>query len=294
MKKSTPWLLVIVAILAAGGFWLYRGLSKPAGTEGSLKPKLGIAAVRVTDLDAERINLDVGVTLSNPFPVELSTSRIDYRILIDSVPVIESSYRQPLRIASSDSTTVQIPMEVLRTPLGKLLKRFKDQGIDSAQYRLEATLFADVPVAGEREFNLERTARLPAFQLPDMKIEDVKIGKLGLNESSLDVTIRLTNSNVFPIKIKNAQYTIRVGEDSEIEGRLQEIVHVPAKSSASIATHTDVEKGGKLALKFLFDKKNTPFRLDYRGELLTDSEYIQDSRIALRVEGMLDELMKKQ
>jgi LEA14-like dessication related protein len=291
MKKTIPWLLLLAGLLA-GGIWLYRGLTKPAGTEGSLKPELGVAAVRVTDLDAERIKMDVGLKLSNPTPVELNTSRVDYRILIDSVPVIESSYRQPIRIASSDSTVVQVPMEVLREPLGKILKRFKEQGIDSAQYRLEATIFADVPIAGEREFNLEKSARLPAFQLPDMKIEDVKIGKLGLKESSLDVTIRLFNPNVFPIKIKNAQYTIRVGEESEIEGQLQELVNVPAKGSAPIATHTDVEKGGKLALKFLFDKKDTPFRLDYRGELLTDSEYLEDSRIALRVEGTLDELTK--
>jgi LEA14-like dessication related protein len=293
MQKRTLWILLALLVLVIGGIWLYRGLNRPAGTEGSLKPKLGIAAVRVTDLDAERIKLDVGVTLSNPFPIDLTTQRLDYRILIDSVEVIRTSYNRPIRIRSSDSTTVDIPMEVRGQVLGDILKRFKEQDIDSAQYRLEATIYADVPVAGERAFHFARSTRAPAFKMLDIKVENVRLGKLGLNESKVDAKIRLTNPNVFPIQIKNAQYTLAVGEDARAEGQLQEVVRLPPGQTVPIETSTTIRQGGKLALKFLFDRKGTPFRLDYRGELLTDSELLEDSRMALRVEGTLDELMPK-
>ncbi len=152
-------------------------------------PELSVASLNITDIDQDKISATSNVILRNNLPVEVKTNRLDYVIYIDSAKVIEDSYSKPITIRSSDTTAIRLPMEIMFREMTAVLKRFENKNIDSADYSMKATFQVDVPVAGERNFTMNFSKRLPALRLLKAKMRNIDIGKVGLKESSLDMII---------------------------------------------------------------------------------------------------------
>lgn len=295
--KTRTWLILalVLALLALGGWYFWRFTKTPSESAQGLKPELSLVTVNVTDIDPDRVKMTVKAFLKNPSPIEVKTSRLDYRVLVDGTEVLNSSYTKPIVVRSSDSTAVELPMEVLSKPMKAVLKRFKEQKIDSARYTLLATLYADVPVAGEREFNFDKTIRGPAFQIPDVKIEDINLEKFGLNESKIEAKLRITNPNTFPLKFENTRYTLQVGDELTMNGGAPGLTNIPAKGTATVPVYlnADLDNVGKLAWQVLFKKKETPLSLDFRSKLVSDLESLQNSEMAMKVNTTLAEALGK-
>lgn len=293
MKK---WLILalVVALLAVGGWYFWRFTKTPTESAQGLKPELSVATVNITDIDPDRIKMTVKAFLKNPSPIEVKTNRLDYRVLVDDTEVLKSSYTKPIVIRSSDSTAVELPMEVLSKPMKEVLERFKEQKIDSANYTLLATLHADVPIAGERQFNFDKTVRGPAFQVPDVKIEDINLDKFGLKESKIEAKLRIINPNTFPLKFEDARFTLKVGDELTTNGGIPGLTNIPAKGTETIPVYlnADLDNVGKLAWQVLFKKKETPIYLDFRSKLVSDLESLQNSEMAMKVNTTLAELKK--
>ena len=295
--KTKTWIILafVVALLALGGWYFWRFTKTPSESEQGLKPELSVATVTVTDIDPGRIRMTVKAFLKNPSPIEVTTSRLDYRVLVDDTEVLRSSYSKPIVIRSSDSTAVELPVEVLSKPLKDVLKRFKEQKIDSARYTLLATLYADVPIAGEREFNFDKTVRAPAFQIPYVKIEGINLDKFGLNESKIEAKLRITNPNTFPLKFEDSRFTMKVGDELTTNGGIPGLTNIPAKGSETVNVYlnADLDNVGKLAWQVLFKKKETPLFLDFKSKLVSDLESLQNSEMAMKVNTTLAEALGK-
>jgi LEA14-like dessication related protein len=295
--KPRTWLilLVVLALLGVGGWYFWRFTKTPTESAQGLKPELSVATVNITDISPERIKLTVKAFLKNPTPIEVKTSRLDYRILIDSTEVVKSSYTKPIVVRSSDSTAVELPMEILQKPLGRVIKRFTERRIDSANYSMLATLHADVPIAGEREFHFDKTTRLPAFQIPEVKVDKVNVDKLGLKESKIGANLLIHNPNTFPFKFKDARFTLKVGDEMTTNGGVPGLTSIPAKGSGPLPVYlnVDTDDAGKLIWQTLFKKKETALRLDFRCKLVSDLESLKNSEMALKVNTTLAELTGK-
>ncbi len=295
--KTKTWIIlaVVLALFAVGGWYFWRFTKTPTESAQGLKPELSVATVNITDISSERIKLTVRAFLKNPSPIEVRTSRLDYRMLVDSTEVVHSSYTKPIVVRSSDSTVVELPMEILAKPMKQVLERFKKHHVDSASYTMLATLHADVPIAGEREFNFDKTTRLPAFQIPDVKLEKVHVDKLGLKESKLQVNLLIFNPNTFPLKFKDARFTLNVGEEMTTNGGVPGLTNIPAKSSGPMAVYlnVDTDDAGKLVWQTLFKKKETALRLDFRCKLISDLESLKNSEMAMKVNTTLADLAGK-
>lgn len=122
-KKYWLTLLFFIGLLLLGyGWW---NLKKTDGDGIHLKPTLKVAAINDVDIGAEKIKMTSKIILSNPLPINIKTNHLDYSVFIDSIKVVESSYTKPIRIHSSDSTMIEVPIEILKAPMTRLLKYFE-------------------------------------------------------------------------------------------------------------------------------------------------------------------------
>jgi LEA14-like dessication related protein len=291
-KKYWLALLFFIGLLLLGYGWWHL---KKAGGEGiHLKPTLKVAAINDVDIEAERIKMISKIILSNPLPINIKTNRLDYSIFIDSVKVIESAYTKPIRIHSSGSTVIEVPLEILKEPLTRLLKHFEKHKTDTADYTFKATFKVDFPVLGERKFFMEFTKRLPVFRPPKLEMEDVDVNTLGFDESKIDLVTQVTNPNLFSLKLKDGKYAFTMDNDIVMEGSLEKIIAIPAKGSSSVAMHLDLKtaKMGKFLWKMLFDKTGTPFKMNFRCKILTGNNMLKNSTMVFNITGTLDELKK--
>lgn len=295
-RSGKKWLiaLAIVALLAVALWLWWRAPHSSIKREAQqLKPELNIASLNITDIDEDKISATSKIILRNNLPVEVKTNRLDYVIYIDSAKVIEDSYSKPITIRSSGTAAISLPMEIMFKKMTAVLKRFENKNIDSADYSMRATFQVDVPIAGERNFTMNFSKRLPALRLLKAKMGDIDIGKLGLKESSLDMTLNVQNPNAFPVKMKEGKYKLTIDNDENVmEGVMQEVVNIPANGTAPVSMHVDMKtmKIPKLGWKMLFDKKDTHFKLNFSSKLISDNGMLNNSNIAFNMSGTLDEL----
>lgn len=295
---SRKWLVIITVVLIAGlgvWWWWQSPSSSPAKKEAAerLTPNISIGSVNISDIDAERIKLKSKVTLTNPLPVDINTNKLSYEIFINSIRVIQDSYNKPIRIRSSDSTVIELPMELLAKPMARVLKYFDDEKVDSADYAMKATFTVDVPVGDEKDFTLNFSKRLPALRLPKMKVKDVDLNALRLKKEGVDMVVQIINPNAFPIKLKDGAFSFKVEDDMTMDGVLEKIINIPARGTEDVSMHAAVKEGSvlKTGWKFLTDKKDTRFTYTFRCKLQSENGMLNNSTMAASMQGTLDELV---
>ena len=251
--------------------------------------------MNITDINSQKISILSKAVINNPLPVEVKTSRLDYEIFIDSLKVIKSSYDKPIVIKSSGDTEVELPLDILRKDMTAILKHFDDVKEDSADYTIKATIQVDVPIAGEKNFDVNMTKRLPAIRLPKLSAAKVDIDKLGLKQTSLGMSVLIENPNAFAIKMQDGRYAVTIDNSTPIKGNLEKIVNIPARGSERVSMQLDLKTGqvADAAWKFLFDKKNTTYKVDFTCKLISDNSFFTNSNLAMNAEGTLEDLKNK-
>jgi LEA14-like dessication related protein len=292
MKKYSLVLIVLIAVSLLGyGWWKFKKTDSGAV---NLQPSLKVAAIGDLDIGEEKAKMTSKIILSNPLPITIKTRQLDYSVFIDSIKVVQSSYDKPIRIYSLKDTTIEIPIEILKEPLARLIKYLEKNNKKTARYTVKAAIKVAIPVIGEKKFFMEFSKTLPAFRPPKLDIEDVDVNSLGFDESKIDLVARIANPNIFALKLKDGKYGFTVDKDIVMEGSLEKIIDIPPESSSPVSIHLDLKtvKMGKFIWKMLFDKTGTPFNFKFRCKLLTDKDVLKNSRITFNIRGTLDELKK--
>jgi LEA14-like dessication related protein len=296
-KQKRYWIPLVILLILAGiafGAWYYfaRSPKKDEHIE-KIIPHLNMAHIRITDIDGERIRFTLNATLANSLPVKLSTSRIQYQVYIDTAMIVESTYDKPLNVESSDSIALDIPMEASMKRILGILKEFKKQHIDSTNYRIVAQVYLDLPIAGERQFNFDVVKRMPTVIIPELKLADTDIKKLGFKESGVDMAFTVFNPNNYEIKLKDGRLNVKLDENLELEGNMEDI-KLPAKGKQTVSIHFDLKtnKLGKAVWKLVFNKKDTHFDLIFKGILDADNDVIDNTNLVVTANGTLDEALQ--
>ena len=275
MKKGWIIALTLLLIGIVGAYIWYSRLKTNAEAEGgaydnTLKPRVEMSTMEITDIDDDRIKMNVKMLIDNPLPVGFKARRLVYTILMANTPIIEDSYEKPIEVKSGDSTFVILPMVVLNKKLMQVLKTLDKKDIDSTTYTVRSRFDLDIPILGERTFHPTITRRLPTFYLPKIKIEDIDFGKLGLKRTDVAAKVAITNQNKFPFNFTDTHYTVSINGKDIAEGDQPEPILIKKQATTPVVFPVTMKPGQTLGLlpKMLFDKKDTPFLVTLRCKLI--------------------------
>jgi LEA14-like dessication related protein len=295
-SKKVLIVLLILLALVVSGIWWWKSTSSDKAKEkamGKVMPTIGVASTSITDIDDDCVKMVSKVTLYNPLPVDIKTKRLNYTIYVDSVKIMEDAYEKPISIRSSDSSTLTLPMQLLAKPTARLLKYFDDQKIDSADYAMKASFEVDVPIAGERKFDMNISRRLPALRIPKIKVKHVDLNAFSLKSKGMHIEVQVFNPNLFPLKMSDGKFDFSIEDAMEMSGVLEKIINVPAKGVQNVSLHARMTDGSvlKSGWKMLTDKKGTPFKAKFTGKMDSDNKMLSSSKMVTTLSGTLDELM---
>ncbi|GAB3335298.1 hypothetical protein GCM10027299_44170 [Larkinella ripae] len=301
MKKGWIIALSILLIGVIGAYVWYSRLKNRAESEGgafndTLKPRLEVSTLEITSIDDDRIKMNVKMLIDNPLPVGFKANRLRYTILMANTPVIEESYEKPIEVRSGDSTWVVLPMEVSQKKLLTVLETLDRKDIDSTTYTVRSTFDLDVPVLGERTFQQTITRRLPTFYLPEIKVEDLDFGKLGLKRTDISAKVAITNKNRVPFNFTDTHYTVSIDGKEIAEGDQPEAILIKEQATTPVVFPLTMRPGNTLELlpKMLFDKKDTPFLVTFRCKIIDkgNNSMFQNSKMNTVVRGTLADFKK--
>lgn len=296
MKKG--WIIAFILLLlgSVGTLIWYNNLKHKAKSEGgaydgTLKPRLEMSRIDLSDVSDEAIKMNMHLLIDNPLPVSFTAKKVDYTIYIDNEEVMRSAYDKTIEVKSQDSTEISLPARLEVKKLTSLLKRLEAKHIDSADYRVISIFALDVPIAGERTFTNTQSKRMPTFHIPEFKVIDIDLGKLGLKTADVAAKISCVNKNKFPFDIRDTHYSVTIDGKQIAEGDQPQPILIKAQSTTPFVLPTTVKPGQSLGLlpKMLFDKKNTKVAVAFRCKVIDKSNnpMFQNSKFASTIRGTL-------
>lgn len=293
-SKGWIWPIAAVIVTLVVLFLWQRGIFLNYGKKGGSKPHLSVKRITIHDIGEDRISMTAQIMVSNPLLIELKADSFQYQLLVDSVKILETDFVKPVTIMPQDSILLALPIEVLRDRLVRVLDSFEMNNTDSADYTLKAKLFFDLPIAGEKMYAVNKTQRGPALRMLKFRTEDIDIDKFGLKNSDMSMSLIVENPNLFEIAFTDVDYDLFVGKDFHMEGDVNRVVNIPAHSTITLPLKMDVHTKNiaRLAWQVLFEKKHTPFRIQFRAKMVSDNDAFRDTRLRIKRTGRLDELKK--
>jgi LEA14-like dessication related protein len=108
------------------------------------------------------------------------------------------------------------------------------------------------------------------------------------------MSLRVENPNLFPLTVSNVIYELIIGKDFRLDGRVNDVTTIPARSSITLPLKMDVHTKNipRFSWQVLFEKKHTPFRINFRCKIVSTNDTFKDTRLVATRKGTLDELKK--
>ena len=293
-SKAWLWVAIVVVLILGVLFFWQRSILLNYGKKGGSKPHLSVKRINVRDIGEDRIHMTAQLMVSNPLLIELNADKLEYELYVDSVKIMETEFVKPVRIKALDSIMLVLPIEVLRKNLTHVMERFEKHNTDSAAYTLKARLHFTLPVAGEKIYKVNETQRGPAFRMLRLQTEDVDIEKFGFRNSDLSMSLIIENPNLFGIAIRDVDYDLFIGKDFHMDGEVKKTITIPPRSTISLPLEMDVQTRNiaRLTWQVLFEKKHTPFHIDFTCKIVATDDTFKDARLQVKRSGKLDELKK--
>jgi LEA14-like dessication related protein len=207
--------------------------------------------------------------------------------------VIQDSYKHPINIKSKGQAQIEMPMEILTKPMAAVLKYFDDKKIDSANYSIKARFMMKVPIAGEKDFAMNFSKKLPAVRLPKVKVKDVDLNGLRLKKKGVDMVVEVSNPNKFPLKMKDGNFSFTLDNGLVMAGTMEEIVNIPQMGTGDISMNAKVTEGKvlKAGWDVLTDKKNTHYTMNFNCKMISENKALSDSKMNTNMQGTVAELI---
>jgi hypothetical protein len=180
--------------------------------------------------------------------------------------------------------------------LVQVLKTLDRKDVDSTNYKVRSSFDLDLPILGDKKFAVTIDRRLPTLYIPEIKIEDIDFGPLGLKRTDVATKVNVTNKNKFPFNITDAHYTVTINGKQIADGEQLEPILIRAQATTPVVFPVTARPGKTLSVlpKMLFDKKDTPYLVNFRCKLIDkrDDPMFQHSKFAATIHGTLDDFKK--
>ncbi|WP_338875258.1 LEA type 2 family protein [Spirosoma sp. SC4-14] len=302
MKKGWIIALGVLIVAAIGAYVGYSRLRHEAAAEtgpydNTLKPRLELTRFDFTNISDDTITMTMYMLVDNPLPVGFKAHRLDYTFYIANTPVVIDSYQKPIEVKPGDSTLIVMPAKLFSKKMTEVLKTLERKNIDSTTYKVRTTFALDLPVLGEKTFATTAEKRLPTYYIPKVKVENIRFGKLGLKEADVAAKVSVINKNKFPYNITDTHYTVSIDGKKIAEGDQPEPILIKAQATTPVVFPVSGKPGKTLSVlpKMLFDKKDTPYVIDFRCKVLdkNNNPTFKNSKFIATIKGTLDDFKKK-
>jgi LEA14-like dessication related protein len=218
-RHRSTWYLILglaVAPLLSGCALLQQLL------QGMGRPTASLAGVQLTQLSLSGVTLNFAVKIKNPYAVDLPLANADYRLASNGQVFLEGRADLQGVIPPQGEKVFTLPTTVGFPGLLQVLTAVKP----GALVPFEATLGLSLKTQalGLIRVPLTHNGQLPIPTIPAISVVAVRWASLGLSGVSGSATLRVGNTNAFPVDLSTLEYGLRLGSFEIAKGGLTQAV----------------------------------------------------------------------
>jgi LEA14-like dessication related protein len=230
--------LLAVALLAA-----LPGCAFLSGVLGSAfeRPKLHYKSWSTESLDLEGVTIALHYALENPNPMGLSLARLGYAIEVEQRPLASGDLPAGLTIPAGGEAALDIPVRLRWADVPNFVQKLFTQ--TTLPYRVSGSAGVKTPL-GVVDLPFSHSDQVTLPRPPSFAIDSAKVGSASLGDLSLDVKLRISNPNGFPLPVGMLTYGVQLGQDKVADGSSRIPTAVPPKGTAVINLPVRVSLAG--------------------------------------------------
>jgi len=213
------------------------------------RPTLSYVSWAPEAFDLEGVTLALQYRVDNPNDASIPVGRIAYALEAEGSRVVSGELPHGVTLAARASTPLAFPIRLRFRDVPNLLQLL---GRDTIAYRVSGAVGIDTPV-GDIEMPFEHGDRVALPRLPGIALDGVSIRDAGLSGLSLDVKLRVANSNGFPLPTGALQGALRVAGSQVATLSGEKLAAVPARGSSlvTLPVHVSLAGAGTAVLEAL-------------------------------------------
>jgi LEA14-like dessication related protein len=254
------------------------------------KPEVFVTGIKVEDAGDKDLKIYATIRIINDLPVHILVRRLEYDVLLEGQGLVRSTFVKPFNIDKRDTSEITLPMEINKSQLTRLLKKY--QGKDSAEYEMKGRFTLEHSVAGSHTVEVNRKMYMPVFQMITFQPTKFNIQKFSLAHPRGELKVKLDNPNQFTLRLRDIKLIMQMTDDLKMSGDVKEGVDLAPRSSNVIPFDLRVEnmKVPQLLWKSLFKDEKTPYTSKLSFRIRSADERINNSVLVLSTKGTLKEL----
>ncbi len=295
--RSNIYIAGFAALLVIGlavGYFFYK--SNNENPVSGLKPRVELGVGKINAITDSTVDVTLSLLVDNPLPVGIAIQGFEYQVQMDGTTILDSRYSDPLQIEPGDSSVLELPVQLKIKKLKAINDRAGEQQ-DSANYRFKGTFGLKESVLGLDTLRLTVEKRLVRYRLPSVEVVGYELDKFGLSQSKVEIQLRFSNKNFFPISFKDPTYALDLGSQKQMaRGQVQSLTRVEGRSSNTYTIPLSIDMGDLLKAtgQLIAQGENLPFTLHFSCTLTADNEMFNNSEVKLVVEGTMEDLKTAQ
>ena len=232
------------------------------------EPSVKVDKVALSKISAESFDLDLGVIIDNPNPVELNLSGIDYKFELADNQLAAGKSDDSVSISASGKSKTNFPVSIDYDEIKSIYDAAKGQ--DEVPYTFSGTVSLDTPI-GAIPIPFKTKGMMPIVRIPKINsifIRDFKIE--GLTRADVVIGMSIENPNAFPLVINKLNYNLSLEGDDFTSGKLEDQKIAP-KSSGTIKIPVDVDLGAVgLSIFSMLKNGKGQYSMNYEATYLID------------------------
>ena len=252
------------------------------------KPTLSVERVKITSLNFESIGLTFDLKVFNPNKLAVTLAGFDYDFLLNDASFLKGSRDTVQTIKAKGESILQIPIRLGFRDLYRTFQGLKAQ--DSTAYKLNCGLSFNLPILGKTRIPVSKTGFLPLPKLLKIKVQSLKLNKLGFTGADLLLNLQLDNPNAFRVFLNKLNYHFTVDGQSWVSVLLnqQQEVGAKGKNILSIPISLNFLKMGKTALQLLQGNKSLDYKLGGDMNIRTSLPMFDEVNIPVQKSGKIN------
>ncbi|OGI09528.1 MAG: hypothetical protein A2Y40_09080 [Candidatus Margulisbacteria bacterium GWF2_35_9] len=199
------------------------------------KPTVKYERVEVTDMNFEKLKINFIYSIANPNPIGIENAFYNYKLEINNQDFVESLDTQ-FSLSAGNTSTIMLPIEIKYENVfatGTSFINSLANGTASVPYKISGQFklnFIAFP------FTIPFTAEgsIPLPKLPGISLDSVKMGSIGMTDVQLNINMKVSNENEFPIPINELIYKFKIGNMIVASGTTASKEEISGKGQKSI------------------------------------------------------------
>ena len=197
------------------------------------KPTVRYERVKMETMSFTKGTFVFQFQITNPNPVGLSISRVDYDLELNGQSFIKGDLPKGIQLPSQGSTLFEVPVILEYFKFFKSLQDF--MRLDQIPYSLKGTV-----TVGPFQIPFTKTGHFDKPVLPKVSLKTIHISKLSLTGASMVVKLSMWNANAFPVHLSGVDYNIKLSDVSIAKGGIEVLDPIEENGEVELRLPIDV------------------------------------------------------